>query len=566
MSDGIPMAPRGGPVPTGGLVDGAGLVSGWVDRKLALPPYAPVVVPCDDVSAWAADANQAVSDEADYRVVSTQPKAMRIQRLANAWGSLNVDYTFGSPVDLRNTHWMMTIQLIEGAGFADPAEFTPIVVQVFENANWNKFRMFGSPGGGYWNGGDYETFGGPIDGFYTQSGAPPDLSAVTSIRITTSVDNPGDSVPALQITDVRFVPQPSFGELLLQFDGAYDNHYNAAAYLNKYGMRGTFYVSEATTGGSRLTVAQLQEMQHMGHLIALYADEFRAETTIAAKIAKVQANQRWMWDNGFHEGSRHLVVGGSSTASDGYSTEIRDALIPKYLDTITFIHADADDGSTWGTITPFVPHRVERYHEFNTAKQVAIEARFDVAAAGGGRFGVLLHDIDPDNDMSSGDWDEFVDFIDNTVVADVANGKMKVTTVAEAHQRSLDLVKPSIRAQEAGLTISAANAGTPDGTAIVSIQLKNPDGSDLAQRGNVRVWTSGRGGADFGVPVALANNTSFSTGAIVDPHIADGDYTILTDANGVIVSVWDDDNDATLYFMAEYNGRVYSASVAVTGT
>lgn len=116
------------------------------------------------------------------------------------------------------------------------------------------------------------------------------------------------------------------------------------------------------------------------------------------------------------------------------------------------------------------------------------------------------------------------------------------------------------------VTIVAANKGTPDGTASVTIQAKDAAGNDLAARCLVRTWTSGRAGADMGAPAAIDTDYSVTTGTEIEEVTADGDYIVLTDASGTIVMDADDTQDGTLYFMADIGGLVYSDSVAITGT
>lgn len=121
--------------------------------------------------------------------------------------------------------------------------------------------------------------------------------------------------------------------------------------------------------------------------------------------------------------------------------------------------------------------------------------------------------------------------------------------------------------QDAIGTLAVSTVDNADGTGTATIQLKDAAGNNLSQRGLVRVWTSGRAGADMGAPVAIAVGFSVAGGTEIEEVTADADRIVLSEADGSLsIDPVDDGQDGTLWVMAEYAGIVVSASVAITGT
>jgi hypothetical protein len=88
----------------------------------------------------------------------------------------------------------------------------------------------------------------------------------------------------------------------------------------------------------------------------------------------------------------------------------------------------------------------------------------------------------------------------------------------------------------------------------ITIQLKDAEGTPLAQRALVQLWPAA---TDFGAP---ALDEAYVTTGTTICSTAEGMYAVLTDANGAIV-IEIVDPSADRYLMAEVDGRVYSSGV-----
>ncbi len=141
----------------------------------------------------------------------------------------------------------------------------------------------------------------------------------------------------------------------------------------------------------------------------------------------------------------------------------------------------------------------------------------------------------------------------NTLVAGAASNAdaLHVHAVAGLQAAVQDLIP----------TITITSVDEEDGTATVTIQVKDAAGNNLAERFLVRTWL---GGAEYGAPMA---QTDFSVdiGTEIREIYATADYEVMSDATGRVVMRVEANPDGTYYVMAEVDGRICSGSVAITG-
>jgi hypothetical protein len=110
-------------------------------------------------------------------------------------------------------------------------------------------------------------------------------------------------------------------------------------------------------------------------------------------------------------------------------------------------------------------------------------------------------------------------------------------------------------ADPAGLSVVVANAGTPNGNALVTIQ------SAIKAYQVLRVWFAATA---YAVPADLGTLTA-TTGALLKEDTDDALATVLTDANGLAVLQLDTTSNGTVHAHAERNGIVATDSEAITG-
>lgn len=107
----------------------------------------------------------------------------------------------------------------------------------------------------------------------------------------------------------------------------------------------------------------------------------------------------------------------------------------------------------------------------------------------------------------------------------------------------------------AGLSVVVANAGSPNGTATITIQ------SAKKARQVINVWFAA---TSMAAPADLGTLTA-STGTLLKEHTDDALAAVVTDANGLAVLALDLSVDGTVHCMAERNGLVATDSEAITG-
>lgn len=100
---------------------------------------------------------------------------------------------------------------------------------------------------------------------------------------------------------------------------------------------------------------------------------------------------------------------------------------------------------------------------------------------------------------------------------------------------------------------STGNAGT------CTIQAKDASGNNVSHRVMVRTWIAD---AEFSEPDPQ-NDYSVSTGEEMIETEANADYQVISDATGLIIMAIAVAAPATVYCMAEINGRIYSSGAIV---
>jgi hypothetical protein len=114
----------------------------------------------------------------------------------------------------------------------------------------------------------------------------------------------------------------------------------------------------------------------------------------------------------------------------------------------------------------------------------------------------------------------------------------------------------------AGCTVAVANtAVTPDGVAVITLQLVDAKGAALAARGRINVWFAATAHA---APADLGTLTA-TTGVLLKEVTDDALALVATDATGLAVLALDTTIDGTVHAMAEVAGLVVTDSEAITG-
>lgn len=132
----------------------------------------------------------------------------------------------------------------------------------------------------------------------------PDLSEITEIQIAYIADESGE----LWIDDLHFVPRPTDGKVLLQFDGGYETNYTRALpVLEEYGYAATTFINtdrlreDEEAEGDRLTEDQLEELDDAGWTIGSNTANGRILTGLDddEKEQQIRDAAEWLEDNGY---------------------------------------------------------------------------------------------------------------------------------------------------------------------------------------------------------------------------------------------------------------------------
>lgn len=146
-----------------------------------------------------------------------------------------------------------------------------------------------------------------------------------------------------------------------------------------------------------------------------------------------------------------------------------------------------------------------------------------------------------------------------TTVADGAVTTPKLAAGGVTAPKLADVVADAIP----DVTVAVANAGTPDGAAYVTMQLKDVQGNNLAARGVVHFWFAQS--AAWAAPADLGT-LSVTTGTLLTADLADADSRVLTDATGLaVLKLQLASSPGTVHAHAHVNGLPKTANAAITG-
>ena len=110
-------------------------------------------------------------------------------------------------------------------------------------------------------------------------------------------------------------------------------------------------------------------------------------------------------------------------------------------------------------------------------------------------------------------------------------------------------------------TITFTGTDNGDNTGDMEIQVKDAAGNNLAERFLIRTWVAD---AEFSEPDPQTD-FSVDTGEQMREIEADADYEVITNASGYAKMIIQVPNPGkTVYVMAEFDGRIYSQSLAIT--
>jgi hypothetical protein len=376
-----------------------------------------LTVPCDTTTGWTATHSTLSlnSTAGEYRSGLTS-QCLKVTNTGDGASTFTALYALGAPVNLSQCHAVMSLRTLAGSGVTDPASYAFFSCRLksgsaSRSVACSSIKMFNTGA---------MALSAPVSHPYeADSGGTFDATAVDTVGVWAGFYEPFTNTPSFLIDGLWFCPWPAKATLCFQCDGEYASHYKLAAYLNRYGLRATFYAYEEGIGGSRLSIAALQEMQAMGHLIALYTVNWPGLTD-EQRVATVIARGNWLRDNGFSLGARHMVIGGNGSQPYNWTWSLEQSLFPKHLDTYAWTAATAFQSH-------FTPRQQPRLMELNSTNLATIQSTLATTVSSRGRLGLLVHDI------TGGDWTAFDTLMQTNVLPAVSAGTLRVATVGESH-------------------------------------------------------------------------------------------------------------------------------------
>lgn len=398
-----------------------------------------LLLPLDNSADWTPQAGSSVANDTTNWRTSSGTNVQSVKFTKNTGFSNRTMTHTRAAIDLSGTHMVLQFYLHdEGDDNNEERKF--ILVRLGDSTG--KFRdfylmQFGLRGSALPVGDEgWYAAGTTVDDYQTQD-VGFDLTDVTDIVIRPQCDNDGGTYPELDYSfdAMWFMPEPSTGQCCLIFDGAWDTHKQAAAYLAGKGLAATFAVSKAEVGATgRHSLAEVREIAEMGHAVICKLEDAESHATPAAKASAIAAEQRYLAINGLGEHIRFVVFGGSGTNAI-WNAATRDALRPAQIDAIVLgSGGQADNGGQLGS--QYVPHMFFRPNKLQTTAADADlnDCQRDLAEAISGRSqcNILLHAV------TAGDlWTDFITLVGDVTTA-VDAGTLDCLTVPDAYRKCIE--------------------------------------------------------------------------------------------------------------------------------
>jgi len=178
---------------------------------------------------------------------------------------------------------------------------------------------------------------------------------------------------------------------------------------------------------------------------------------------------------------------------------------------------------------------------------------------------IVTADGDYDADPAEGDLTDYrFACLFNVLAADT--GANRNTLVAGSNADALHVHAAAGLAaalQDAIPLVTITTHDDEDGTGWAEVEFKDAAGNNLAGRFLARIWIAD---AEYSEPDAQTG-FSVTTGDVLRQIEANADYEVISDAGtpSTITMNIDTAADKTVYVMVEFDGRIYTGSVAITG-
>lgn len=224
------------------------------------------------------------------------------------------------PADLLNKQLVLDIFVQDVTGLKS------VDLVMDTGTNWHSYFGYSVPAGTLKNGWNRITL--VPSAFYRLGAEPPPHSRLAGIkRWRIKLVPVQGRKAAVSFDTLQAVPSPlERGAVTLTFDDGYTGVYHGAKpIMDKFGFAGVAYVITDLVGApGRMTVDQLKSLQDLGWDIASHTKGHKflvsgkpADGEIESELAE---SQKWLVNNGFPRGSRHLSSPGGEFNDNVLST------------------------------------------------------------------------------------------------------------------------------------------------------------------------------------------------------------------------------------------------------
>lgn len=405
------------------------------NKSRAVIPYnKSKIEPCDVLTDWTPSAAcTEAADTVNFMCMATNPQSIKYTPSAGTSKRFTLDYA-GAPIDIANKFIHVRYYIHEGTGASSYTNLLGLRFACVKEDGWTNYRTTTLAGtansiGTRFNAdiepGWHDAIWDAEFIAYSSTGGTYD-SATTKLLAWDMFYTEG-TTPSVTIDEVSFINKLTLPLIAFRFDDGADGLYEIAAYMARYGLRGTFYVVPTLVGtAGYLTLDQLQNMHQMGHVIANHTYEHLYPSTDgankAACVDSICKAAEWLTRYGFGDGAKLFAVPGGMGEWPRSIIDLQREALGVYIDQLSV------SGSMHVTY-PLYPDRIPStiWIEEGTSDESTLDAAYAAAKSGGGLcVPGFHHELSADH-YTQAQLETFID----TIATDHYAGTSKCVTMAE---------------------------------------------------------------------------------------------------------------------------------------
>lgn len=274
-----------------------------------------------DTARWVPASNATVANDPDnYSVAGldlresgtwtpTAGHSLKVTKTSTTAASAQATATLSQALDITGRHMLVRYFTHDGEGAASPSTLTSLTILVLDSLDRAAYisttRDLVQPG--------FHTR--PFRSADWVNTTSCDLTDIVKIQVWFQTAGNNTATPSMSFDFLEFIPKLNTPiPYILGFDGGYELHKPALAYMAARGMKAMLYPTIDRVGvGSRMTVDELRQAELMGHVVDAHeredGDTGWNTLSQSAKERSLREAMDWKFRNGFVQSAGFAPLG-----------------------------------------------------------------------------------------------------------------------------------------------------------------------------------------------------------------------------------------------------------------